>query len=727
MASEETSRIWLKMLQHSDIALAVAVVMVLVTLIIPLPPFLLDVLLTVNISFALITLLVTLSTGHALQFSTFPSLLLFATLFRLALNVASTRLILLNGTAGKVISAFGDFVVGGNLVVGVVVFLILVTIQFIVITKGATRISEVAARFTLDAMPGKQMAIDADLNAGLITEDQARTRREAIGQEAEFYGAMDGASKFVRGDAIAGIIITMVNIFGGIIIGMMNGSTIQGALRTYAILTVGDGLVSQIPSLIIATSSAVIITKASTKNDLSREMVGQILRQTRPLAMVTCIMIVFAIVPGMPKVPFLAIALFTGTLYVVSKKQDPAKGTATARGKSGPGGTAPAVAAGKPGAETAQPASVGKLEAAEQPPEKMEELTKVDRMSIEVGYQLVPVIDPKSGSGLLDKISSIRRNFAREMGLIVPPIRIKDNMQLDPQTYLIKIHGQEIARFSLMPDHLLAMDAGAVTTKIVGQETTEPAFGLPALWIPQAQKDAAELAGYTVIDAPTVIVTHLSEVIKRHAHEILSREDTQNLINHVKEDNPAVVEELIPNLATIGAVQCVLKNLLQERVPIIGLPTILEAIADHAQITKDPNVLTEFVRGRMARAICLQFSDEEGNLQVITLDPEFERAVAQSIANTNAIGIGQGATVTLDPAMVQAFVEQLAETMQSTASSPYDTALLTSAAVRRHIRSLIAPAMPEMPVISYNELVPRFRVEAKACLSVTPAAATSAA
>ena len=710
----------MKMLQHSDIALAIAVVMVLVTLIIPIPPFLLDVLLTVNIAFAMITLLVTLSTGGALEFSTFPSLLLFATLFRLALNVASTRLILLDGAAGQVITAFGDFVVGGNLVVGIVVFLILVIIQFVVITKGATRISEVAARFTLDAMPGKQMAIDADLNAGLISEEQARDRRATIAQEAEFYGAMDGASKFVRGDAIAGIFITLVNLFGGVVIGMMNGSTIQGAVRTYSSLTVGDGLVSQIPSLIIATASAIIITKAATRADLSREMVAQVLRNRRPLGIATVILLLFAIMPGMPKVPFIAIAMLLGALYYICGS-DAARPAFASSGKRAHGGAALA-GAGAQGEQAAGPA-----QAATPPlPEKMQELTKVDRMSIEVGFQLVPVVDPKSGSGLLEKISSIRRNFAREMGLVVPPIRIKDDMKLAPQTYVVRIRGQEIGRFDLKPDHFLAMDAGAVSTPIPGEAATEPAFGLPALWIPESQKDVAELAGYAVIDGPTLIVTHLSELIKRHAYEILSREDTKELVEHIKKENAAVVDELLPNMVTIGTIQRVLQALLRERVPIVDLPAILEAIADHAHIAKDPEVLTEFVRGRIARTICSQFSDDSNTLQAITLDPVFEQQVARSVTNTNALGIGQGSMVALDPDLAQAFVEQLAETMKSTLSSPYDTVLLSSAAVRRHIRSLVAPAMPDLPVISYNELVPSCRVEARACLAVTPAASHAA-
>jgi len=679
MATTDQRAFWLRMVKHSDVALAGAVVMVLVVLIIPMPPPLLDVLLTINISASLAVLLVTLNASESLEFSTFPSMLLFATLFRLALNVASTRLILLHAYAGEVITSFGNFVVGGNIVVGMIVFLILVVIQFVVITKGSGRISEVAARFTLDAMPGKQMAIDADLNAGLITEDVARKRREKIAREADFYGAMDGASKFVRGDAVAGIIITVINIVGGIIIGAMNGMGVGQAVNTYAILTVGDGLVTQIPSLIIATASGILITKASSKTNLSREMTAQLFTQPRPLLIASAILVFFGLIPGLPKIPFFVMSLVFGGLYYASKRL-------------------PALQKAKQ--EAAQAAAQAKpAPASPDDPDGVRELLELDRIGIEVGYRLIPMVAPAGGGGLLDKIAAIRKRLAKSLGFVIPAVRIKDNVQLEPDAYRILLRGEQVAAGKLAVDHLLAMDGGTVIEKIAGVPTTEPAFGLKALWIDRSQKDLAEMNGYTVIDPVTVVVTHLSEIIKRHAHEILCREDVHKLVDIVKKENPTIVDELVPNMLPLSTVQRVLANLLQEKVPIVDLAAILEALANHAHATKDPEVLTEFVRQSMARTICSRYAGQTNTLQAIAFDPALEQALMQSVSRE-----------AIEPGLAQKIVKDVSDAVRAAVASGKDAVLLTSSLVRRHVRNLLAAVLPDLPVIAYNEIPPSFQI-----------------
>ena len=678
MASQQQV-LWLKLLKHSDIALALAVVVVLVVLVIPMPTALLDILLTINIAAAFAVLLVTLNASESLELSTFPSMLLFITLFRLALNVASTRLILLNGFAGQVITAFGDFVVGGNIVVGMIIFLILVIIQFVVITKGSGRISEVAARFTLDAMPGKQMAIDADLNAGLINEDQARERREKISREAEFYGAMDGASKFVRGDAVAGIIITVINIIGGVIIGASKGMDVSTAFRTYSILTVGDGLVTQIPSLIIATASGILITKASSKTNLSREMMGQLFSQPRPLLIASGVLLFFGMIPGLPKIPFLVMSALFASLYFLSKKAPSPQQTKEQ--------AAAAAAAQKP----ASPSDTD--------PEAMKELLEVDRIGIEVGYRLIPLVNPHTGGGLLDKISAVRKRLAKTLGFLVPAIRIKDNVQLESDAYRILLRGETVGTGRLAVEMLLAMDGGNVTEKIDGVETEEPAFGLKALWIERSHKDIAEMNGYTVIDPVTVLVTHLSELVKRHAHEILCREDVHKLVNSVKKDNPTVVDELIPSLLPLSSVQRVLENLLREKVPIIDLPAILEALANYAGATKDPEVLTEFVRQNLARTICSRYANESCTLQAISFDPSVEQALIDSIGRE-----------AIEPGLAQKIVKEVTEAVRGAVASGVDAVLLTSSLVRRHVRALLGTVLPDLPVLSYNEIPVGFQI-----------------
>ncbi|MGE5585654.1 MAG: flagellar biosynthesis protein FlhA [Bacillota bacterium] len=660
--------------KHSDVLMAVAVVVILVMMIVPLPTFILDVLLTLNITFSLVVLLVSMYTRDALDFSSFPSLLLVATLFRLALNVSSTRLILLHGYAGKVIEAFGNFVVGGNYVVGMVVFIILVVIQFVVITNGAGRVAEVAARFTLDAMPGKQMSIDADLNAGLIDEHAARARRRAIELEADFYGAMDGASKFVRGDAIAGIIITLVNILGGIIIGMIQlRMPVMQALQTFALLTVGDGLVSQIPALLISTATGIIVTRAAAQSNFGQEVATQLLAQPRAVAIAAGMLVLFGMVPGLPKIPFFLIAAAAGALsYAMT-------GAERARVKAEE--------------EAEKPAPAPKQ------PENVMSLLAVDPLELEIGYGLVSLADESQGGNLLERVTMVRRQVAVDMGLVLPHIRIRDNIQLRPSGYAVKIRGVEVARGEVMTGYYLAMNPGVVVEPVTGIETTEPAFGLPALWVPEQDRERAEMAGYTVVDPTSVIVTHLTEVIRRHAAEILGRQDTANLIENVKKTEPAVVEELIPNLMTVGEVQKVLQNLLREGVSIRNVATILEALGDHARETRDVDMLTEHARAALARMICRQYRGVDGELVVATVDPEIEEEIARAVEGHSA-----GEAPALEPGFVQAIARAVSRSVERMASEGYQPVLLTRPGVRAYLRRIVERVLPDVVVLSYNEI-----------------------
>ena len=676
-----------RLARHSDVALAIAVVGVLLVLIVPIPTPLVDVLLTLNIACALLLMMVTLSAAKALELSTFPSILLFTTLFRLSLNVASTRLILLNGYAGEVINAFGHFVVGGNVVVGMIIFLILVVIQFVVITRGSGRISEVAARFTLDAMPGKQMAIDADLNSGLITEDQARERREKISQEAEFYGAMDGASKFVRGDAIAGVIITAVNLLGGIIMGKIRGMSIPDAIQTYSILTVGDGLVTQIPSLIIATTAGIIVTKASSSTNLANDLAGQILMHPRSLAIAGGILCFFGLIPGLPMLPFFILsAVFIGLSFAVRK-------------------------AGRERAQTEEAEKIAQAHAAAEGDEFLN-LPQVDRLAIEVGFQLIPLLDPSQSDEMLRKIRAVRRQLAGKLGILIPPVRIHDNLDLKPADYVIRLRGNEIARGTLLVDHLLAIDSGMVTEPLQGEGTNEPAFGLPALWITPSQKDRAEATGYTVADPRSVLITHLTEVIRKHAAELLTREDVRQLVESVKENEPTVVEELIPNLVTLGGVQKVLQGLLDEGIPITDLGSILEAVADHAPTTTDLEPLTELVRKSISRTICANIEDR-GTPGAITLDPSLEQMIAQSVQEA-----GSAPVMILEPGRSEQFVRNIANAVRDTVSAGFEAILLTSSPIRRHVRRITQHVIPDLPVLAYDELIPEMRVEGRATITL---------
>ena len=594
--------------RNQDVILGVCVVGILAVLIIPIPTWLLDILLSINIALAIVVMLSTIYLRNPVDFIVFPSLLLILTLFRLSLNVASTRLILSQANAGAVIDAFGGFVTAGSYIVGFIIFSILVVIQFVVITRGASRISEVAARFTLDAMPGKQMGVDADLNAGLITEDEARARRRNIEREADFYGAMDGATKFVRGDAIAGIIITLVNIVGGLIVGVATlGLSFSEAVQTYTRLTVGDGLVTQIPALIISTAAAMIVTRTTSDQDLGKDIGQQLTRYPRALAVSAVMLATFGLVPGMPTIPFLAVGGVLGYLAYQS-------GQVTARTRE------------------ADARELAEEEAALEPEAaRTEDLLAVDPLKIELGYGLISLADETHGGDLLTRIQIIRQQTASKSGFIVPVIRIVDNMRLRPNEYRILLRETEVARYEMIPDRFLAMNPGLVEEEIEGIVTTEPAFGLQALWVTKDNRDRAERLGYTMVEPTAVLATHLTEVIMNYADELLTREDVQNLIETVKSTAKTVVEELIPNILTLGEVQKVLHNLLRERVSIRNLETILEVLADYAPRTKDTDLLTEYVRHALSRQVCSEYKDDDGNLRVVVLAPTLEKEILDAI------------------------------------------------------------------------------------------------
>lgn len=672
-----------QMLVRSDIAVSIGLVTILLIMIIPFPPILLDFFLSLNITGALLILIITLYTTHSLEFSIFPTVLLATTLFRLSLNVASTRLILLHGdegpfAAGKVINAFGQFVVGGNYVVGFVVFVILVVINFIVITKGAGRVAEVSARFTLDAMPGKQMAIDADLNAGLIDEEQARQRRETISQESDFFGAMDGASKFVRGDAIAGIIITLVNICAGFVIGVLQKHMpIMEAARNYTILTIGDGLVSQVPALIISTSAGILVSRAGGTSDFGSELKKQLTFNSRAICVVAGILFLFALIPGLPFLPFSFLALLLGGLaYCLIRKEK---------------------------ASEQEPEKI-ESQSTPQEEENYEQMLSVDLLELEVGYGLIPYVDAAQGGELLERIRSIRKQFVLSHGFIVPPIHIKDNLQLKQNQYAFYLKGVQIASAEIIPGHYLAMDPGTASEEIEGVSTTEPAFGLPATWISEEKKEKAQISGYTVVDCPTVIATHLSELIKRHAHELLGRQEVQNLLDTIAKDYPKLVEELVPNLMSLGGVMRVLQNLLREEVSIRDLRTILETLADYAPQVQDPDVLTEYVRQALYRQISSKFAQEDNVLPVITFDQEIEETIKQSIQHST-----QGSFLALDPKKAQSIIEKLAEEIKRVGSG-MQLVLLCPSNIRLYVKRLTERYLPGLAVISHNEVAPHLKI-----------------
>ncbi len=672
-----------------ELVVPLALVAVVLIMVIPLPAVLLDLLLAVSISIALIILMVGMYTQQPLEFSTFPSVLLVVTLFRLALNVASTRMILLYGhegpaAAGHVIQAFGNFVVGGSYAVGIVVFLILVIINFAVITKGAGRIAEVAARFTLDAMPGKQLAIDADLNSGLVTEKDARARRRAIEAEADFYGAMDGASKFVRGDAIAGLVITAINIVGGFVIGVgQHGVDWQTAAQSYTVLTIGDGLVSQLPALLISTAAGIIVTRAASGSDLGTEVAGQLLTSPRVLWLVTGILGFLSLVPGLPFLPFVALAGTTGALAAA-------------------GGVAPAVPA-EPESTRGGAAASGE--------DRPEALLALDLMELEVGFELVPLVDavtghvPDGGGDLIERIRTTRRQLALEMGFIVPPIHIRDNLQLKPSAYSILVKGIEVARGELRMGSLLAINPGTVETPVTGVATREPAFGLDALWVASQDRERAQLAGYTVVDPGTVVITHLTEVIRRHAWELLGRQEVQGLLDQVAKTRPKVVEELVPQLLPVGGVQKVLQNLLREGVSIRDLTTILEAVADHAGRTKDPDMLTEYARQALGRSITQKLVGADGTLALVTLAAPLERGLVDAIQRSE-----DGASLVVDPSTAQRLVGRLGAWMERFATDGLTPILLCGATLRPSVRRFLERYLPALVVMAPAEIAHTVRV-----------------
>lgn len=671
-----------RLTKYNDLFIAVAVIFIVVMMIIPLPTFLLDILLTFNISFALVLLLVSMYTTEPLQLAIFPSLLLITTLLRLSLNVSATRLILLHGYAGEVITAFGNFVVGGNPVVGFVVFIILVVIQFIVITKGAERVAEVAARFTLDAMPGKQMAIDADLNAGLITEADARQRRKKIQQEADFYGAMDGASKFVKGDAIAGIIITIINVIGGFIIGVwQSGMTLAQALQTYTLLTVGDGLVAQIPALLISTATGMIVTRNTSEGNLGQDVARQLLAQPRVLMIAGGLILGLGLVPGLPHIPFFVLGgMLVSAGYVMQKNA----------------------------AQAAQDQIVQQEEKEIEDvkkPENVMGLLHVDPMELEIGYSLIPLVDVNQGGDLLDRIVMIRRQCALELGLIVPTIRIRDNIQLKPNVYTIRLKGVEIATGEVLLDHYLAMNPGNVLEEVDGTPTVEPAFGLPALWIHEKNREKAELGGYTVVDPLSVIATHLTEVIKAYAADILGRQDVQTLLDTIKQNYPAVVQDLVPQQLSLGELHRILTGLLKERISIRDMVTILETLADYAPLTKDLEILVEYVRQALSRQISKQYAPT-GTLNALALDPQLERTIAEAVQKSD-----QGSYVALDPTITGRVFNSLNEQMQNSANMGYQPIVLCSPGIRLYFRKLIERMAPHVTILSYGELDPKIEVQ----------------
>jgi flagellar biosynthesis protein FlhA len=655
-------------------------------MLIPLPPILLDFLLALNITLAMTVLLIAMYTLEPLDFSVFPSLLLVMTLYRLSLNVASTRLILLNGdqgerAAGGVIKSFGSFVVGGDYVVGLVVFAILVIINFVVITKGATRIAEVAARFTLDAMPGKQMSIDADLNAGLIDEKQAKDRRARIAQEAEFYGSMDGAAKFVRGDAIAGIIVTLINIVGGFVIGVFQrGMPAIDAARTYTLLTIGDGLVSQIPALVMSTAAGIVVSRNASDSTMGDEFGKVFFKFHKAVYMASLSIFLFGLIPGLPHLSFILLAVaIGGGMYLFRRRHR---------------------------ATEARTAAEAPAEAIDRGSEPVEHLLAVDPIQMELGYRLIAIVDREQGGDFLERVRSIRRQFALEMGIVIPPIHIRDNLQLDPDEYQVLLRGVKVAGAKIMVGHYLAMDPGDAVQKIDGVPTTEPAFHLPAIWIPESKKEDAKLSGYTVVDNVTVMATHLSEVIRKHAWELIGRQEVQNLLDNLAKSYPKAVEELVPNLLSLGGVQKVLQNLLRERVSVRDLLTIVETLADYAPLTKDHDLLTEYVRHKLARSILEPYIGQDGTLQVITLSQEVEDVLAKGVETTD-----YGAYLSISPKHADIIAANIKAQADKAMARNIQPIVLTSPAIRRHLKKMMEYFVPTLIVISQSELMGDTRIQ----------------
>ena len=671
--------------QNSELAIALGLIVILGVMIVPLPPVVLDLFLALSIAISIAILLMSVYARKPLDFSTFPSVLLITTLLRLSLNVASTRNILLNGAAdgtqaaGQIIESFGEFVVGGNFAVGIIIFIILVVINFIVITKGAGRVAEVSARFTLDAMPGKQMAIDADLNAGLIDDKEAKRRRAEVAQEADFYGSMDGASKFVRGDAIAGILITAINIIGGIIVGVaQNDMSFGDASRTFTLLTVGDGLIAQIPALIISTAAGIIATRNSTAEALGKQVNQEFTAHPKAFYITAGAITVFGLIPGFPGLPFIIIGSLIGFAgFKIERNKELAKTTAATN----------AVQETKSRTET------------------LESLLPVELIQLEVGYGIVSIVDAEQNGDLLERISHIRKQFALDWGIIIPSVRIKDNLELKPGGYSIKLKGIEIAKGELMPDHMMAMDPGTVIEQMDGIETKEPVFGLPAIWITDDRKDEAQYNGYTVVDLSTIVATHLTEVLKANLSELFGRQELVKILDTFKEENPKIVGDLVPDIMPLGTVLKVLQCLLREGVSIRDLRTILETLAEFGGATKDAEALTEYVRQALYRTITERIKGSQGDVPLFTLDRGLEEAVARSIIHTD-----QGAQLNLDPKVTQTILASLNEKIEEATSQGEKMVVLCSPVIRRHFKKLTEKFIPNMIVVSHNELSPEVNI-----------------
>ena len=663
----------------------------LAMMVVPLPPFLLDVLFTFNISLSLVVLLSGVYAKKPLEFAAFPTVLLITTLLRLALNVASTRVVLLNGhtgtnAAGHVIEAFGDFVIGGNYAVGLVVFAILVIINFVVVTKGAGRISEVSARFTLDAMPGKQMAIDADLNAGLISQDDARTRRDEVARESDFYGAMDGASKFVRGDAIAGILILFINIFGGLLVGILQHSmNISDALHNYTLLTVGDGLVAQIPSLILSTAAALLVTRVSRSEDMGQQIMKQMFDNPRSLIVTASILGMIGVIPGMPNFIFLTLSACSGgaAYYLTQKKRRQA---------------------------TASPELIKQDVTPEQRDLSWEDVVPVDTIGLEIGYRLIPLVDKNQGGQLMMRIKGVRKKLTNELGFLVPSVHIRDNLDLSPNAYRISLMGVVIGESEIYPDRDLAINSGNVFGKLDGYPGKDPAFGLDAVWIETGLRDQAQTLGYTVVDASTVVATHLSQVLQEHAHELLGREEVQHLLDGLSKSSPKLVEDLVPNTLTMGVLLQVLRNLLEEHIPVRDMRTIAETLAVHGRESQDPGILTAAVRVAMSRLISQQINGISDNLSVITLDSALEQILQSSVQ-----GSGDGDAI-LEPGLAERIHQSLTEAAQKQELSGQPSVLLVSAALRPILARFTKRTIPNLHVLSYNELPDNKRIKVVASI-----------
>ncbi len=672
--------------KHGDFMLAGGVVLILFMLLIPMPTFMLDIMLAVSISISLLVLITTMFMTSPLEFSIFPSLLLVTTLLRLALNVSSTRLILLDGekgvdAAGSVIRAFGEFVVGGSYIVGAVIFMILFILNKTVITSGTSRIAEVAARFTLDAMPGKQMAIEADLNAGLIDENEATGRRHALRKEADFYGAMDGACKFVTGDVNAGMLITMINLIGGILIGVVQKDMPWGtALTTYSLLTIGDGLVSTIPSILVSTGTGILVSRAAAEAKMGEEFMAQLTFNTRALQMVSVVLLVFAIVPGLPTLPFLILSI---ACYVAARMT--ARTEDDDQDAIGPDGK-------KKGGKHAKSGSADT-------PEEVQALLPLDALELEVGYGLIPLVDEEQSGNLLSRIRSIRRQFALDMGVIIPALHLRDNLQLKPGQYALLIKGNQVASAEILVDHFLAMDPGNATTQIKGIETREPAFNLPALWIPETQREEAMLSGYTVVDPATVIATHLTEIFRKHLSDFLDRQAVQGLLDTLAKNSPKAVEDLVPGTLPLGVVQKVLQSLVRENVTIRDMLTIVETLGDYGGAIKQADLLTEYVRERLARSIVRPYLDSMGSLSVLTLDQTAERTVQEGIRQTDG-----GTFLSLNPALAQKLIQNVNAAVENAVMAEGQPVMLASPIIRPHLAQLITRFLPAVPVISQAEI-----------------------